>query len=62
MLTHLIPDRPSQKCKDALQRDLLTPTKFYAKRHFLHEGVEAPDLATVKDFFVSTSLRATAGL
>jgi hypothetical protein len=37
--------------KDALQRDLPTPDEACARHHCLHKGVEAPDLATVKDFF-----------
>src|SRR5947208_14226378 len=37
--------------KDALQRDLPTPDEACARYHCLQQGVEAPDLATVKDFF-----------
>jgi hypothetical protein len=37
--------------KDALQRDLATPDEACARYHSLREGVDAPDLATVKDFF-----------
>jgi hypothetical protein len=36
--------------EDALQRDLPTPDKACARHHCLRQGVEAPDLATVKDF------------
>jgi hypothetical protein len=52
MLTHFIPDRPSQKCKKTRFNEISpTPDKAYARHHDLHEGAEAPDLATVKDFF-----------
>src|SRR5271170_7038303 len=37
--------------KGALQRDLPTPDEAYARHHDLHEGAEAPDLATAKVFF-----------
>ena len=37
--------------EDALQRDLPAPDEAYARHHYLHQGVEAPDLATIKDFF-----------
>jgi hypothetical protein len=37
--------------KDALQRGLLAPDEACAGHHCLHQGVEAPDLATIKDFF-----------
>ena len=37
--------------KDALQRDLPAPDEACARHHYLHQGVEAPDLATIKDFF-----------
>jgi hypothetical protein len=38
--------------KDARQRDLLTPPdEASARYHCLQQGVKAPDLATVKDFF-----------
>jgi hypothetical protein len=37
--------------KDALQRDLPAPDEACARHHCLHEGVEAPDLATIKAFF-----------
>jgi hypothetical protein len=37
--------------KDVLQRGLPAPDEAYAKHHCLHQGVEAPDLATIKDFF-----------
>jgi|ERR1700722_7120952 len=37
--------------EDALQRDLPAPDEAYARHHCLHQGVEAPDLATAKDFF-----------
>src|SRR5437016_3832638 len=47
--------------KDALQRDPPAPDEACARHYYLHEGVEAPDLATIKDFFVFISLRATAG-
>jgi hypothetical protein len=46
--------------KDALQRDLPAPDEACVRHHCLHQGVEAPDLATIKDFFFAfTSLRAT---
>lgn len=34
-----------------LQRDLPSPDEACARHHCLREGMEAPDLATVKDFF-----------
>jgi hypothetical protein len=37
--------------KDAFQRDLPAPDEACARHHCLHQGVEAPDLATIKDFF-----------
>jgi hypothetical protein len=37
--------------KVALQRDLPAPEEACARDHCLHQGVEAPELATVKDFF-----------
>jgi hypothetical protein len=37
--------------KDALQRDLLTSDEIYTRYHYHHEGMEARDLATVKDLF-----------
>jgi hypothetical protein len=37
--------------KDARQRDLPAPDEACARHHCLEQGVEAPDLATVKDFF-----------
>ena len=37
--------------EDALQRDLPAPDEAYARHHYLRQGVEAPDLATIKDFF-----------
>ena len=37
--------------KDALQRDLPTPDETCARHHCLQQGVKAPDLATIKDFF-----------
>jgi hypothetical protein len=37
--------------KDALQRGLPAPDEACARHHCLHQGVEAPDLATIKDFF-----------
>ena len=37
--------------KDALQRDLPAPNEACARHYCLHQGVEAPDLATIKDFF-----------
>jgi hypothetical protein len=36
-----------------LQRDLPSPDEACARHHYLCEGIEAPDLATVKDFFRS---------
>ena len=51
MLTRSIPDGPSEMQEDALQRDLLTPDVASARHHCLHKGVDAPDLATIKDFF-----------
>jgi hypothetical protein len=46
--------------KDALQRGLSIPDEACARHHCLRKGVEAPDLATVKDCFAFISLRATA--
>jgi hypothetical protein len=37
--------------RDALQRDLPAPDEACVRHHCLHQGVEAPDLATIKDFF-----------
>jgi hypothetical protein len=37
--------------KDALQRGLPAPDEACARHHCLHQGVEAPDLATMKGFF-----------
>ena len=37
--------------EDALQRGLPAPDEACARHHCLHQGVEAPDLATIKDFF-----------
>jgi len=37
--------------KDALQRNLPAPDEACARHHCLHKGVDAPDLATIKDFF-----------
>jgi hypothetical protein len=37
--------------KDALQRGLPAPDEACTRHHCLREGVEAPDLATVKVFF-----------
>jgi len=37
--------------KHALQRDLPAPDEAYARHHCLHQGVVAPDLVTIKDFF-----------
>jgi hypothetical protein len=37
--------------KDALQRHLPAPDEAYTRHRCLHEGVEAPDLATMKEFF-----------
>ena len=36
---------------DALQQGLPAPDEACARHHCLHQGVEAPDLATIKDFF-----------
>jgi len=60
MLTCSIPDGPSLEMrKDAPQRDL---PEASARHYCLHQGVEAPDLATIKEFFFAfISLRATAG-
>jgi hypothetical protein len=44
--------------EDALQRGLSAPDEAYARHHCLHQGVETPDLATIKDFFAFISLRA----
>jgi len=41
----------SEMRKDALQRDLPAPDEACARHHCLYQGVEAPDLATIKDFF-----------
>src|SRR5271163_1692156 len=37
--------------KDALQRDIPTPDEACIRQPCLREGVDAPDLATVKEFF-----------
>jgi hypothetical protein len=37
--------------KDVFQRGLPAPDEACARHHCFREGVEAPDLATVKDFF-----------
>jgi len=37
--------------EDALQQGLPAPDEACARHHCLHQGVEAPDLATIKDFF-----------
>jgi hypothetical protein len=37
--------------EDALQRHLPAPDEACDRHHCLHQGVEAPDLATIKDFF-----------
>jgi hypothetical protein len=37
--------------EDALQRDLPAPDEAYDRHYCLHQGVEAPDLATIKEFF-----------
>lgn len=37
--------------KESLQRGLLIPDEASARVHCLREGVHAPDLATLKDFF-----------
>ena len=37
--------------EDALQRHLPAPDEAYARHHCLYYGVEAPNLATIKDFF-----------
>jgi hypothetical protein len=34
-----------------LQRDLPAPDEICARHHCLYQGVEAPDLVTVKGFF-----------
>jgi len=34
-----------------LQRNLPSPGEASARYHYLREGMEAPDLATAKDFF-----------
>ena len=36
--------------KDAAQRDLPAPDEATISERYLRRGVEAPDLATVKDF------------
>jgi hypothetical protein len=44
--------------KDSLQRGLPTPNEASARHHCLGEGVDAPDLATIKDFlrfYIATS-------
>ena len=46
--------------KDALQRDLPAPDEACARHYCLHQGVEAPDLATIKDFFREAPTRAAA--
>ena len=51
----------SEMRKDAHQRGLPAPDEACARHHCLHRGVEAPDLATIKDFSTFTSLRAVAG-
>ena len=38
--------------EDPLQRDLPAPDEAYARHHCLHRGVEVPDLATIKGFFL----------
>jgi hypothetical protein len=38
--------------KDALQRGLPAPDEACAKHHYLHQRVEAPDLATIKIFLI----------
>jgi hypothetical protein len=43
---------------DALQRGLPAPDEACAKHHYLHQRVEAPDLATIKiflRFYIATS-------
>jgi hypothetical protein len=52
---------PLTDAKDALEQDLPMSDEACARHLCLRRGVEAPDLATVKDFFVFTSLRAMAG-
>ena len=47
--------------KDALQQDLPTPDEVYARYHCLHEGVEAPKIATVKHSFRLTGLIGYGG-
>jgi hypothetical protein len=37
--------------EDALQRHLPVPDEACARYRCLHQGVEAPDIATIKDFF-----------
>jgi hypothetical protein len=37
--------------KDVLQRNLPTPDEACARHHYLRQGIEAPDLATIKGFF-----------
>jgi hypothetical protein len=52
MLTGSIPDGPSCKCKKTRSSEISPPPdEACARYHCLHEGVEAPDLATVEDFF-----------
>jgi hypothetical protein len=44
--------------KDALPRGLPAPDEAYARHHCLQQGVEAPDLATIKEFvrfYIATS-------
>jgi hypothetical protein len=44
--------------KDSLQRGLPISEEASARQHCLHKGVDAPDLATVKDFlrfYIATS-------
>lgn len=44
--------------KDSLQRELPIPDEAGARLHCLRKGVDAPDLATVKDFlrfYIATS-------
>jgi hypothetical protein len=38
--------------EDALQRHLPVPDEACARYRCLHQGVEAPDIATIKDFFL----------
>jgi hypothetical protein len=44
--------------KDSLQRGLPIPGEANARQHYLCKGVDAPDLATAKDFlrfYIATS-------